>query len=236
MKAVIFAGGKGTRMGESSSHTPKPMLKVFDKNLIEHKLDILPLEIHEVIIVVGHLREVITEYFGDAYATNGRDIKITYVEQNELLGTAHCLSLCKEHLINESKFLVMMGDDIYSKDDVEECFKYDHSILVHLSQSLLGKAKVVIDAEGDIEAITEKWAVDEPGFINAAMYTLTPEIFAYPMVPIGGGEFGLPQTIMTMRDKFKIKAVKSTFWIQISSPQDLKTAEMALTNSLLQNS
>ena len=50
--AVILAAGKGTRMGELSITTPKPMLKVLNKTLIEHKLDMMPDQIDEVIIVV----------------------------------------------------------------------------------------------------------------------------------------------------------------------------------------
>ena len=124
MKAVILAAGKGTRMGELSNETPKPMLKVLGKTLLEHKLDSLPSSMDEVILVVGHLKNKITDTLGENY--QGR--KITYVVQDELLGTAHSVFLCKENLINEEKFLVMMGDDIYSKEDMQECLDNTWSI------------------------------------------------------------------------------------------------------------
>lgn len=223
MYAVILAAGKGTRMGELAKETPKPMLKVLGKTLLEHKLDMLPDAIREVVIVVGHLQDKITEVLGDKYG----DRKITYVVQEEQKGTAHALFQCKEILAREEKFLVMMGDDIYSKDDMEECLKYDYSILMRESENIKGKAKVVFDEEGHIQDILEKYQNDEAGFICAGMYTITPAIFNVSMVEIPGGEVGLPQTILAIKD-VKIKAVQARFWLQITTPEDLAVAETFL--------
>ena len=54
MKAIILAAGRGTRMGNLTEEIPKPMLLYKGKNLIEYKIDILPEEINEVLIVVGY--------------------------------------------------------------------------------------------------------------------------------------------------------------------------------------
>ena len=201
MKAIILAAGKGTRMGDLSLETPKPMLKVSGKTLLEHKLDQLPLSIDEVFIVVGYLRDKITEVIGEKY---GR-LKITYVLQEELLGTAHSLFMCKDILKNEEKFLVMMGDDIYSKEDMESCLEYDYSILIRETESLKNKAKVIFDESGTIKDIIEKYQNDESGFVCAGMYSITPKIFDYEMVSITGNEFGLPQTILSMKNDVDIK-------------------------------
>lgn len=223
-KAVIFAAGKGKRMGDLSDETPKPLLRVLGKSLLEHKLDSLPEEISEVLIVVGHLKEKIMNHLGESY--DGK--KITYVVQDELLGTAHCLFLCKEHLLKEEKFLVMMGDDIYCKDDMEECLQYDFALLIREVDSVFGKGKVIFDDSGRIEDILEKFPDRVPGFVCAGMYSLTPKIFDYEMVSIDGGEFGLPQTILSAKKDIEIKAVQSRFWLQISAPEDLVIAETFL--------
>ncbi|MFA6463943.1 MAG: nucleotidyltransferase family protein [Candidatus Paceibacterota bacterium] len=225
MKAIILAAGKGTRMGDLSVLTPKPMLKVLGKTLLEHKLDSLPSSIDEVILVVGHLKNKITDTIGEFY--KGR--RIIYVVQDELLGTAHSLFLCKEILKDEKKFLVMMGDDIYSKEDMEECLKYEWSILMREVDSLKGKAKVIFDEEGHIKNILEKYTVDEKGFVCAGMYTMTPKIFDYEMVKITDKEYGLPQTILSAKNDFNIKAIQARFWLQITAPEDLKIAETFLS-------
>lgn len=224
MKAVIFAAGKGTRMGDLSNTTPKPMLKVSDKTLIEHKIDRMPSEIDEVILVIGHLKEKVKEYFGDAY--KGR--KITYVEQPEALGTAHSLFMCKPLLENEERFLVMNGDDIYMAKDMAEAIRHDHSILISPTDSVAGKAKVFFDENDNIIEIREKMQTEEPGHINTGLYSLTPKIFDYPMVTLPNGEFGLPQTMMTMRGDVPIKALKADSWIQITAPEDLEKAAFML--------
>lgn len=224
MFAVILAAGKGTRMGDLAKEVPKPMLKVLGKTLLEHKLEMLPKEITNVIIVVGYLKDKITEVIGNEY--NG--LQITYVVQEEPRGTADALFQCKELLKNEERFLVLMGDDIYSRDDMEECLEYDYAILIRETDSLKGKAKIVFDDEGHIQDILEKYPNPEVGFVCAGMYAITPKIFDYEMVGIVGGEVGLPQTILSMKEDVKIKAVQSRFWLQITAPEDLVMAETFL--------
>ncbi len=226
MKAVILAAGKGTRMGNLSDETPKPMLKVGEKSLIHHILDILPKEINEVIVTVKHLKEHIMASLGTMY--NGK--KITYVEQQELLGTAHALWACKDHLAGEEKFIVMMGDNVYSKEALEDCFKNSWSMLVNEKDSVKGVAKVVIDEEGNITDVLERYPNEEKGFTSPGVYTLTPEIFNYQMVEWGNGEYGLPQTILQAKKDRKIKAIPSSFVILVTNPDDLKAAEEHFKN------
>lgn len=224
MFAVILAAGKGTRMGDLSKETPKPMLKVLGKTLLEHKLDMLPEEITDVVIVVGYLKDKIVEVLGESYG--GR--RIIYIIQEELRGTADALFKCKSVLQHEEKFLVMMGDDIYCREDMEECVSYDIAILIRETESLKGKAKVIFDTEGHIKDIVEKYPDSDPGFVCAGLYTITPKIFEYAMVGIPGGEVGLPQTLLSMKKEYKIKTVQSRFWLQITAPEDLIMAETFL--------
>ncbi len=225
MKCVILAAGKGTRMGNLSLETPKPMLKVLGKTLLEHKLDMLPESITEVVIVVGHLKNAITDYLGDSY----KGKKITYVVQEELNGTAGALFLCKELLKNEEKFLVLMGDDIYCKEDMDECLKNGWAIAIREVDSIKGRAKVIFDESGHITDIVEKYPNEEKGFVCAGMYCLSSKIFDYAQVSIPGGEFGLPQTILSAKKNINIKAVQSRFWLQITAPEDLAVAETFLS-------
>jgi len=224
MICVILAAGKGTRMGDLSEVTPKPMLKVLGKTLLEHKILNLPEEIDEVIIVVGHLKNTITDFLG-AYCCGK---KISYVVQEELLGTAHSLLQCKNLLIKEKKFLVLMGDDIYSKEDLTSAVKGGWGIGVSSVANIKGKSKIVFDREGHIDEILEKYPREAEGYICTGMYVLSPKIFDYEMRIIPGGEFGLPQTILSAKKDFKIKALLSKFLVQVTTPEDLKLAEKYL--------
>ena len=65
MKAVILAGGKGTRLANLTKSIPKPMLKIGEKPVLEHQIELLKrYGIRDIIILTGYLSEVIEEYFG----------------------------------------------------------------------------------------------------------------------------------------------------------------------------
>ena len=89
MKAVIMAGGKGTRISSiTNDEIPKPMLKIGDKTILEHQIECLKKSnVDEIIIVIGHLGEKIKTYFGDGSKLG---VKISYYEEdpNKPLGTA----------------------------------------------------------------------------------------------------------------------------------------------------
>ncbi|MDB5204148.1 MAG: dTDP-glucose pyrophosphorylase [Candidatus Taylorbacteria bacterium] len=221
MKAVILAAGKGTRMGALSEETPKPMQKVLEKPILMRILDALPDEINEAVITVNYLKEQIIDAFGPKY----KHIKITYIEQKELLGTAHALWACKEHLINEDKFLVMMGDNIYTKEDLEDCLQNPWALLVEKRSSIKGVAKVVVDDAMNVQDIIERYPNEEEGFTSPGVYALTPDIFNYEMVQWGHGEYGLPQTIVLAKNDRPIKAVVLRFMLIITTPENLKEAE-----------
>lgn len=113
MQAVILAAGVGIRMRPLTETVPKPLLKVAGKPLIEYTLAALPNEIDEVIIVIGYLGEQIIKHFGESF--DGK--KIRYVKQKNLEGTARALFEAREFITD--RFLVLMSDDIYSKNDIE---------------------------------------------------------------------------------------------------------------------
>src|SRR3989344_8278550 len=84
MQAVMLAAGRGPRMVALTGEVPKPMLPVEGRPLLEYKLDALPDEIDEVILVIGYQGGVIRKHFGERYGNK----RIQYVEQKELNGTA----------------------------------------------------------------------------------------------------------------------------------------------------
>ena len=67
IQAVILAAGKGTRMLPLTVNAPKPMQEVLGKNLLELKIEALPDEVDEVIMVIGYLGNMIRDFFGDEY-------------------------------------------------------------------------------------------------------------------------------------------------------------------------
>jgi len=222
MQAVILAAGKGTRMGDLTKDTPKPLLKIGEKTILEHNLSELPDETDEVIIVVGYFREQIKKLIGESY----RGKKIIYVEQKELNGTAGALLLCKDLL--RGRFLMMYGDDLYNGRDLEKLIKYPLAILVTQLKENRGEhaspAIVKLNDAGELLDIVERQEVKEGMLVNTGAYVLNEDYFKYPMVVAGrpAGEYGVPQTFLQMvRDGAKFAVVPAEKWLKITAPEDL---------------
>lgn len=204
-------------MRELTLAKPKPMLSYQGKNLIEHKLDALPDGVADVILVVGYLGDVIRAHFGDSY----KGKKITYVEQKELLGSAHSLWQARPHI--QGPFMVLMGDDLYAKEDLEQLVLHPHALLASESGLRRSGGKMFLNEDGSVRDIIE----DKDGSIESPLsYTgacvLSPAVFEYELVQIPGRtEYGLPQTLLQIRDKHPIKLVRATYWKQITAPEDL---------------
>lgn len=237
MKLVILAAGKGKRMGESSNHTPKPILLYKDKTLIHHKLEQLPSDINEIIITIGHLGEKIVESIGHSYDNSqngGKIIPITYIKQEELLGTGHALWQCKE-TIGNCPFLVLMGDDLYSKEDLKGMVaKHKDNneswvVLVEQQKDHIPYGKCILDGEGYLIDFKNDPQKEIPeNFMYTGACLLTPNVFNLPLVKISETEYGLPYTFvqeqrhtLNSSGKLNIHAVNTTYWKRITTPEDL---------------
>jgi UDP-N-acetylglucosamine diphosphorylase / glucose-1-phosphate thymidylyltransferase / UDP-N-acetylgalactosamine diphosphorylase / glucosamine-1-phosphate N-acetyltransferase / galactosamine-1-phosphate N-acetyltransferase len=111
MKALILAGGRGSRLNQLSSHSSKCMIEVSGKPIIEYSISIASkLDIKQIIIVVGYYSEQIIEYFGMEY----QGMKIKYVLQEQQNGLVHAIECAKPEL-GDSDFMLFLGDEILVK-------------------------------------------------------------------------------------------------------------------------
>jgi D,D-heptose 1,7-bisphosphate phosphatase len=111
MKAIIMAGGKGTRAASIAADIPKPMIQVCGKTILEYQLECLKRnDINDIIIVTGHLGEKIKNYFSDGKCFN---CNITYYTETEPLGTAGALYKIAEL---DDDFILLNGDIIFDID------------------------------------------------------------------------------------------------------------------------
>ncbi len=220
MQAVILAGGRGKRMKELTDEVPKPLLKVCGKSLLEHKIENLPECIDEVIIVVGYLHEKIREALGSSCA--GRTI--TYIYMEELNGTAPALALCKDVL--KGKCLVLMGDDLYGKEDMARAVEHDWYVGLQVADAPFAGGNMKVE-NGLLRQIIEGGG-QAGEYVNTGIYVVSPELFSYEMVQLPGGEYGLPQTIALLAQDIPVNVGVVDTWIRVTAPEDLEYAENAL--------
>lgn len=209
-------------MKNLTDELPKPMLKLKGKPILEHKINMLPREIDEIIFVIGYAGDYIIRHFKRYFA--GR--RIIYVFQDKMTGTGGALHLAKSVL--KDKFLVIMGDDLYHKKDLKRMLKHNLAILGHVVEDTSKFGIIKTDKAGHMIAVIEKPKRSKDKLANTAVYMLNKKFFDYDLVPIGGGEFGLPQTLAKMAGEHKIKVEKATAWHAIGNPEDLKAAEKVL--------
>ena len=113
MHLVIMAAGEGSRMRPLTETTPKPLLKVCGKTIIEHNIESIITQFDEIYIIVKYKSECFREYFGESYQWR----KVTYIEQSgNVMGTGAAILSLKGKINGE--FVVVSGDDIYASDDI----------------------------------------------------------------------------------------------------------------------
>jgi NDP-sugar pyrophosphorylase family protein len=214
-------------MGVLTESTPKPMLLVNGRPVLEYIFDALPERVDEVIIVVGYLGGMIQGHFGGAY----KGKRLLYIEQQQLNGTAGALWIAKDIL--KEKFLVMNGDDICTAEDVRACsLAEDWAILVQYLDEIGSAGKVVVDHKGHVVDILEKERHHGgAGLANTAnFFLLDTRIFSYEMVlrPESATEFGLPQTVVQAARDIPIHPIEAHAIIRLTDPEDIKKAEAVL--------
>ncbi|MBI2653211.1 nucleotidyltransferase family protein [Candidatus Woesearchaeota archaeon] len=175
-KAVLLVGGRGTRLRPLTDKTPKALLEVQGKTITEHLFDLLKkYGIRECILCTGYLKDKIKEHFGDGSKFG---MSITYVEEDEPLGTAGPLKLAKKYL-NDS-FIVSNGDEL-KNINIPRMFRL-HKRKNALSTIALttvddpshyGVAR--LDGSRIVEFV-EKPSSPPSNLINAGFYILEPEV------------------------------------------------------------
>lgn len=122
LSAVIMAGGKGERLLPLTEKTPKPMLKVGSKPIIEHNIDrLIQFGIDEIIISVRYLGEQIMEYFGDG---SSKGIQIRFITEDKPLGTIGAIKQIDSFKNDE---ILLMNSDLLTDIDFEHFYEVFHA-------------------------------------------------------------------------------------------------------------
>lgn len=182
MKAVVMAGGAGTRLRPLTSNIPKPMMPLANRPMIEHVLELLKQHgFSEVVITVAFMANAIRNWFGD-----GTDfgLRIVYATEETPLGTAGSVRNAMDELTET--FLVISGD-VLTDIDLTKIVSDHHESRATATIGLirvddpLEFGIVTTDDEGMIEDFMEKpgWGQVFSDTINTGIFVLEPEIFDY---------------------------------------------------------
>ncbi len=182
MKAVVMAGGEGTRLRPLTSNQPKPMVSIVGKPCMEHILELLRTHgLTEVVVTVAFLPQAIRGYFGDGESLG---MEIGYSVEESPLGTAGSVRLAAKQL--DETFLVISGDalcdvDIGALVDFHKERGAAVTIGLKSVENPLEFGIVVTDEDGRIERFLEKpsWGQVFSDTINTGIYVLEPEVLKH---------------------------------------------------------
>lgn len=151
MKAIIMAGGQGTRIASVAADIPKPMISICGKPILEYQIEVLRrYGVLDILLIIGHLGNVIKDYFGDG---SKFDVRISYFEETIPLGTAG--ALFKIYDLLDETFLLINGDIIFDID-VPKLIEFHRSrkslatLVSHPNNHPYDSALIVTDMDGRI--------------------------------------------------------------------------------------
>ncbi|HBE01219.1 MAG: hypothetical protein A2096_00315 [Spirochaetes bacterium GWF1_41_5] len=182
MKAVILAGGKGTRLGTLAHDIPKPMVHIGGKPILEHQIELgKSCGINDYLLITGHLSGVIENHF-----KNGKKfgVNISYFMETVPLGTTGGIKACREQL-HETFFVfygdVMMNLDLNAMLAFHSAQKGMATLAVHPNDHPFDSDLLDIDDEHRIISFFPKphSGAYYRNLVNAALYILEPQIFNY---------------------------------------------------------
>lgn len=186
MKAVIMAGGFGTRLHPLSINLPKPMVPLCNRPIMLHIVDLLKKHgITELIMLLYFQPESVKNFFGDG---SEYGVNITYVVPLEDLGTAGAVKAAARHI--DGRFLIISGD-LLTDFDLTAAIKYHEAKQAKATLTLTPVADplqfgvVITNQNGEITKFLEKpdWGEVFSDTINTGIYILEPEIL--DLIPEG---------------------------------------------------
>src|SRR4029077_2828364 len=181
MKAVIMAGGAGTRLRPLTSNQPKPMMPLANRPMMENIVRLLKEHgFDEIVVTLAFLPQAIRTYFGDGSEFG---VRMVYATEESPLGTAGSVRNAMQELTE--RFLVISGD-VLTDIDLSEIVRFheDRKALATIGlkamENPLEFGIVITREDGSIERFLEKptWGQVFSDTINTGIYVLDPEIFA----------------------------------------------------------
>lgn len=179
MKAIIMAGGEGTRLRPLTCTAPKPMAKIMNKPVMEHIIELLKKHgIVDIGVTLRYMPDAIKNYFGDGSRFG---VSLTYFIEDRPRGTAGSVADCRNYL--DEDFLVISGDALCSIDieaavNWHKSKKAEATIILHTMDIPLEYGVVVCDKNGKILRFVEKpsWGQVFSDRVNTGIYILKPSV------------------------------------------------------------
>jgi mannose-1-phosphate guanylyltransferase len=229
MRAILLAGGKGTRLRPLTLHTPKPVVPIFDRPFLRYQIDLLRQvpEIDDIVLSLNYQPEKIEEVFGDG---SDLGIKLSYVVEPFPLGTGGAIKFAAGEYRDGP--LVVFNGDVFTAVDL--------AAVIALHRERRARATIVLtpvdnptayglvetDAGGNVQGFLEKPSPDEitTDMINAGIYVIEPDTLdRIPANTVFSIERGYFPSLVKNQETFVAYPYRG-YWIDIGTPEKYRQA------------
>jgi NDP-sugar pyrophosphorylase family protein len=224
MRAILLAGGKGTRLRPLTLHTPKPIVPIFDRPFLQYQIDLLRQvpEIDEIVLSLNYQPRRIEEVFGD-----GSDLgfHLSYVVEPNPLGTGGAIKFAAGEYRNEP--LIVFNGDVLTSVDLPAVLRLHRdrqaraTIVLTPVDNPSAYGLVETDPSGNVLAFLEKPTADQIrcDTINAGIYVLEPDTLdRIPGDTVYSIERGYFPSLVENGETF-VAHVDRGYWIDIGTPE-----------------
>ncbi|HEY8505557.1 MAG TPA: nucleotidyltransferase family protein [Gemmataceae bacterium] len=223
MDAVILAAGLGTRLRPYTETTPKPLLEVQGRPILDWTLAALP-PVERLVVVVHHLAAQVEDYLRrQPHVPAGRWVT---VRQEEPRGTGDALRCCRDH-VRADRLMVLNGDDLYGRADLAELGACESGILAHPVDEPRRFGIVFPRPDGTLERLVEKPDLEGTHLANIGAYVFPRWVFDVELPRSPRGEYEITDAVAAVAARQPVRVVRATFWLPIGTVEAWQAAQTA---------
>ena len=212
MDAILLAAGLGTRLRPHTLTTPKPLLPVRGRPILDWTLGALPATVDRVVVVVHYLADRVEAYL--KAQTHFREWAM--VPQGEPRGTGDALRKCRP-FVRSDKFLVINGDDLFGAADLGRLADTPAGVLCTEVQEPKKFGIAFLKPDGTLEKLLEKPDLPPPQLANTGAYTFPRAVFDIEIALSPRGEYEITDYVTQLAQRGPFHVVRSTFWFPIGT-------------------
>ncbi|HEV8059592.1 MAG TPA: nucleotidyltransferase family protein [Gemmataceae bacterium] len=220
MDAVILAAGLGTRLRPHTLTTPKPLLPIKGRPILDWALGALPTSVDRVLVVTHYLADQVEAYM--KHQSHIRDW--VQVPQITPRGTGDAVRSCRSFLKSAS-VMVLNGDDLFGARDLEELSRFAAGLIVHAVDEPRRFGIAFLKPDGTLDRLVEKPPLDGRQLANAGAYVLPREVLDEELPLSPRGEYEITDYVSRLAAQGPVHVVESTFWLPIGTEQVWQEAQ-----------
>ncbi len=228
MDAILLAAGLGTRLRPHTEKTPKPLLLVQGRPILDWILGALPTSVDRIIVVTHYLGEQVEQYLRG----QNRYRDWTMVPQGNPRGTGDALQRCQS-AVRSDKFLCLNGDDLFGAADLAQLAACPAGVIVHWVDEPKKFGIAFLKDDGTLEKLVEKPDLLGPRLANTGAYAFPKSVFDLQIPLSPRGEYEITDYVSQLAARQSFHVVRASFWFPIGTEEAWNRAQQLALKSVM---